>query len=135
MVEGDRGHQVVADMCADDVVEEMRVDEAEIAIDGSSCTTSECPRLVVVVWHRCVSVLKESDGNYFVSIEQGVFGIDLPIQLFTHSHGTPQRTITFQLPKIWPATTRPAIMIATPRSDNMINGSSLFLKNTLSSPK
>lgn len=135
MVEGDRGHQVVADVCTDDIVEEMCVDEPEIAIDGSSCAASECPRFVVVMRHRCVGVLEEGDGHCFVSIEQRILREDLPIQLFTHSHGTPQRTITFQLPKIWPATTRPAIMIATPRSDSMINGSSLFLKNTLSSPK
>ena len=69
MVEGDGRHQVVADVCADDVVEEMCVDEPEIAIDGSSCAASKCPRLVVVVRHRRVGVLEEGDGHCFVSIE------------------------------------------------------------------
>jgi len=59
VVEGDRRHQVVADVCADDIVEEMCVDEPEITIDSGSCGTSECPRLVVVVRHRWSGVLEE----------------------------------------------------------------------------
>jgi len=63
VVEGDRGHEVVADVGADDVVEEMRVDEAEITIDGCGCAASESPGFGVVMWHACIGVLEESDGH------------------------------------------------------------------------
>jgi hypothetical protein len=51
VIEGDRGDEVVADVGADDVVEEMRIDESEITIDGSSGAASERPRLVIVMRH------------------------------------------------------------------------------------
>ena len=63
VVEGNGGDEVVADVGADNVVEEMGVDKSEITIDCGRCTTSESPGLVVVVRHRSVGVLKESDGN------------------------------------------------------------------------
>lgn len=61
VVEGDRGDEVVADVCADDIVEEVRIDESEIAVDGCGCATGECPGFVVVVRHGCVGVLEEGD--------------------------------------------------------------------------
>ena len=51
VIEGDRGDEVVADVGADDVVEEMCIDESEITIDGSSGAASERPRLIVVMRH------------------------------------------------------------------------------------
>jgi len=81
VVEGDGGDEVVADVGTDDIVEEVGVDEAQVP----------------------VGVLEESDGD--CGAELVFFGtqrqekVNLPIQLFTHNHGTPQSTITFQLPK------------------------------------
>ena len=63
MVEGDCGNEVVADVCADDVVEQMSVDESKITVNRGSSSTSESPGLVVVVRHRGIRVLEESDGN------------------------------------------------------------------------
>lgn len=80
MVEGDGGDEVVADVCADDVVEEMRIDEAEIAINGCGCAASESPGFGVVMWHACIGVLEESDCHYshpFVSLNP--FSNPLPI--------------------------------------------------------
>lgn len=61
VVEGDRGDKVMADVCADDVVEEMGIDETEVAIDGCGGTTGEGPGGGVVVGHGCVGVLEEGD--------------------------------------------------------------------------
>ena len=63
VVEGDGGDEVVADVRADDVVEEVRVDEAEVAVDGCGGSAGEGPGFVVVVWHCCVGVLEECDGH------------------------------------------------------------------------
>lgn len=41
----------MADVRADDVVEEMCVNEAEIAVDGGGRATGEGPCFVIVVWH------------------------------------------------------------------------------------
>ena len=51
MVEGDGGDEVVADVRADDVVKEVRVYEAEVAVDGCGGATGEGPCFVVVVRH------------------------------------------------------------------------------------
>lgn len=64
VVEGDCRDEMMADVRADDVVEEVGVDESEITIDCCGCATGECPCLVVVVRHCCVGVLEESDGHY-----------------------------------------------------------------------
>jgi len=63
VVEGDGGDEVVADVCADYVVEEVRVDEAEVAVDGCGGAAGEGPGAVVVVRHAAVSVLEEGDGD------------------------------------------------------------------------
>ena len=63
MVEGDSGYEVMADVCADDIVEEVGVDESEVAVNGCGCSASECPCFVVVVGHGCVGVLEEGDCN------------------------------------------------------------------------
>ena len=63
VVEGDGGDKVVADMGADDVVEEVRVNETQIAINGGRGATRECPSFVVVVRHAGICVLKEGDGD------------------------------------------------------------------------
>lgn len=63
VVEGDGGDEVVADVGANDVVEEMSVDETEISVDCGSCSASEVPCAGVVVGHGCVGVLEECDGN------------------------------------------------------------------------
>ncbi len=63
MVEGDGRDEVVADVGADDVVEEMGVNEAEIAVNGCGCATGEGPGFVVVVGHGGIGVLEEGDGN------------------------------------------------------------------------
>lgn len=59
VVEGDGGHEVVADVRADDVVEEVRVDESEIAVDGGGCAARECPGAVGVVGEGGIGVLEE----------------------------------------------------------------------------
>jgi hypothetical protein len=64
VVEGDRGHEVVADVRADDVVEEMRVDEAQVAIDGGAGTARKSPCVAVVMWEGAVGVLEEGDCDY-----------------------------------------------------------------------
>lgn len=63
VVEGDGGDEVVADVCADDVVHEMGVDESEVTVDGCGGSASEGPGAVVVVWHTSVGVLEEGDCN------------------------------------------------------------------------
>jgi hypothetical protein len=64
VIEGDRGYEVVADVRANDAVEEMRVDEAQVAVDGGSGAAREGPRIVVVVRKRAISVLEEGNRNY-----------------------------------------------------------------------
>ena len=63
MVEGNGGDEVVADMCANDVVEEMSVNKSKITVDCGSSSASEVPGIVVVVRHGGIGVLEESDGN------------------------------------------------------------------------
>lgn len=63
VVEGDGGDEVVQNVRADDVVEEVGVDESEVAVNGGSGTTGEGPGAVVVVREGAVGVLEESDGN------------------------------------------------------------------------
>lgn len=53
----------MTDVCTDDVVEEMSIDEAEITVDGGCCSTSKGPGIIVVMRHASIGVLKESDGN------------------------------------------------------------------------
>ncbi len=53
---------MVADVCADDVVEEVGIDETEVAVDCGCCSTSKVPGFVVVVGHggwRYVSTTQE----------------------------------------------------------------------------
>ena len=64
MVKGDCGDEVVADVGTDDVVEEVRVDESEVAVDGGSCAAREGPGAVGVVGHGGVGVLKEGNCDY-----------------------------------------------------------------------
>ena len=61
VVEGDRGDEVVAYVRADDVVEEVGVDEAEVAVDGGGGAAGEVPGVVVVVGETAVGVLEEGD--------------------------------------------------------------------------
>lgn len=63
VVEGDGGDQVMADVGANDVMEKMGIDEAEVAIDGGSCATGEIPGLAVVMRHGGVGVLEEGNGD------------------------------------------------------------------------
>lgn len=49
VVEWDCRYEVVADVGADNVVEKVGVDEAEVAIDGGCGTTGEGPGAVTVV--------------------------------------------------------------------------------------
>jgi hypothetical protein len=63
VVKGDCRHEVVADVCSDDVVEEVSVDESKIAVDGCGGATRECPGAVVVMGHGGVGVLEE--GNCY----------------------------------------------------------------------
>jgi hypothetical protein len=69
VVEGDGGHEVVADVGADDVVEEVGVDEAEVAVDGCGGAAGEGPGCVAVVGHGGVGVLEEGDGHYMQMLE------------------------------------------------------------------
>jgi hypothetical protein len=63
VVEGDGRDEMMADVGANDVVEEMGVDEAEVSVDGCGGTTSKGPGLVVVVRHGSVGVLEEGNGD------------------------------------------------------------------------
>lgn len=65
MVEWNGGNKMMADVRTNDVVEEMCVDEAEIAINGGCCAAGKGPGVVVVVGHACIGVLEESDCNCF----------------------------------------------------------------------
>lgn len=64
VVERNGGYEVMADVGANDVVEEMGVDESEITIDGGSCTASKGPGVVGVVGHGSIGVLQEGNGHY-----------------------------------------------------------------------
>lgn len=66
VVEGDGGDEVVAHVRADDVVEEVGVDEAEVAVDGCGGAAGEVPGVVVVVGEATVGVLEEGDGDCWV---------------------------------------------------------------------
>ena len=61
VVEGDGGDKVVADVRSDNVVEEVRVDEAEVTIDGCGGSAGEGPGSIVVVGHAGIGVLEEGD--------------------------------------------------------------------------
>ena len=64
VVEGNSADVVVKDVRLDDVVEEVRTNWPEVAVDGRSGTTGEGPGVGSVVGKRRVSVLKEGDGDY-----------------------------------------------------------------------
>lgn len=108
VVERNGGYQVVAHVCTNDVMEEMGINEAKVTINCCSSTTGESPGAAVIVRHGRVGVLEEGNGNFknksVKSMGQSKTSKDfgrrnIPIQLFTHSHGMPQRTITLRLPK------------------------------------
>lgn len=63
VVEWDGGDEVVENVSANDVVEEVGVDETEVTVDGGGSSASEVPGVVVVVWEGSVGVLEEGDGN------------------------------------------------------------------------
>lgn len=65
VVEGDGADEVVAHVCPDDVVEEVCVDEAEVAVDGRGGAAGEGPCVVVVVREAAVGVLEECDCDYY----------------------------------------------------------------------
>jgi len=49
MIEGDCGNKVMTDVSPDYVVEKMRVDEAEIAVNGGGCAAGKGPGAVVIM--------------------------------------------------------------------------------------
>ena len=63
VVERNSGDEVVENMGANDVVEEVGIDETEVTIDGGGSSTSEVPGVVVVVWEGSIGVLEEGDGD------------------------------------------------------------------------
>lgn len=63
VVEGDGRDVVVEDVGLDDAVEKVATDEAKLAVDGSSGSTSEGPGVGIVVGERRVGVLEEGNGN------------------------------------------------------------------------
>jgi hypothetical protein len=63
VVEWDSGNIVVQDMGLDDVVEDVLTNKAKVSVNGGSCTLSESPFRVIVMWHSWVSVLQESDKD------------------------------------------------------------------------
>ena len=54
---------VVEDVGLDDTVEKVATNEAELAVNGGSGSTSEGPGVGIVVRKRGVGVLEEGDGN------------------------------------------------------------------------
>lgn len=76
VVEWNGRDEMVADMSANNVVEEMGVNKAEITINGSRGTASKIPGLGIVVRHGCVGVLEEGDSHYQwgqFSVTTGIF--------------------------------------------------------------
>lgn len=49
--------QVMANVGANNVVEEMGINETEITIDCRSRSTRKCPLVVAVMWERSIGVL------------------------------------------------------------------------------
>jgi len=52
---------MVADVGADDVMEEMSIDEAEVTIDGGGSAAGEGPGAIAVVGKGAIGVLQEGD--------------------------------------------------------------------------
>lgn len=52
---------MMADVGADDVMEEMGIDEAKVTVNGGSGTAGEGPGVVVVMGEGAVGVLEEGD--------------------------------------------------------------------------
>src|SRR4051812_19454013 len=95
VVEWDGRDEMVADVGTNDVVEEMGIEKSEITIDRCRGTTSKVPGAVIVVRHGSVGVLEEGNGDCKCQLYPSkILADNLPIQLFTQSHGTPQRTRT-----------------------------------------
>lgn len=65
VVERNGADVVVENVGLDNFVEAERTNWPEIAVNGSACATSVGPGISSVVRKRGVSVLKESDGNYY----------------------------------------------------------------------
>lgn len=63
VVEGNGGDVVVENMGLDDAMEESTSDEAKLAVNSSSSSTSVGPGLCVVVRQGGVGVLQEGNGN------------------------------------------------------------------------
>jgi len=53
----------MANVGTNDIVEKMGINETEVTIDSSGCTTSEIPGVVVVMGHGCIGVLEEGNSN------------------------------------------------------------------------
>lgn len=63
VVKRDSADEMVADVCANDIMEKVSVDEAKITIDGRCCTACKCPGRVAVMWELSICVLKECNGH------------------------------------------------------------------------
>lgn len=83
MVEWDRGHKMVKHMGPHNVVEEMRVDEPKVTIDGGCSASGKCPLRMGEVWESAVGVLKESNEHYSRKSQ------------YLHSHESSLRILTY----------------------------------------
>jgi len=63
VVEGYRADEVVADVRAYDVMEEVCVNEAKVAVDGCGGSTGEGSGVVTVVWERTICMVKKGDRH------------------------------------------------------------------------
>jgi hypothetical protein len=66
MIERDSRHEMVADVGPDDVMEEVGVNEAEVAVDCGGGAAGEGPGAVAVMREGAVGVLEEGDCDYGV---------------------------------------------------------------------
>jgi hypothetical protein len=64
VIERDRGYEMVQDVRADDRVEEVRVDEAKVAVDGGGGAEEECVYVGRVMREGGVGMLEEGDRDW-----------------------------------------------------------------------
>lgn len=68
VVEWNGANVVVENVSFDNTVKEMAADETEFAIDGCSGSSNIIPGLAIIMRKTGISVLKVSDGHYYLLV-------------------------------------------------------------------